>query len=203
MAKSLQWAFSADAGNANRLVTAILAETDKHLERMHIVSVNVVMSRRVHGDFMPLQRLIQGLHDRKQYVAGLKKWLEGYAFVRISADKDGTVIVEGVDGFELSSVDAAAEWAASVKPYWHEVPPPDAFKGFNFDEELAKLIKRAKDMERAKTQGTIKRKGAVKELTPAELDTIELGEFHRVQAKLFGVTSKPEAPAKADNIITH
>jgi hypothetical protein len=203
MAKSLQWAFSADAGNANRLVTAILAETDKHLERMHIVACNVVMSRMVHGDVMPMQRLIQGMHDRKQYVAGLKKWLESQGNVTIGLDDNKSIVVT-IGELPLMTKEEALAWAENAPTFWNSSPPPDAFKGFNFDEELAKLVKRTKEMVRAKTQGTIKRKGAIKELTQAEIDTIELGEFNKVMAKLYGVTSKPEAPAKAEkNIITH
>lgn len=195
---ALAWAFTAK--NADNLVTAIIADTDKYLDRLHIAAVSCVMARMVYNNTDPMKRLFVALRDKRQYVVGLKKWFEAEGHVKIGLDDNKNLQVKCVQ-VENITEEAALEWAKEASKFWEANTPPDPFKGFNFQEELAKLLKRAEDMERAKREGTLKRKGEIVELSDDDKSKINLDGYRKIFNKIHTPTSEVQTDRSIDTII--
>jgi len=188
MAKSDNWKFTSSGKQTTSYVASIVKTVNNMHGKLHIAAVSCVLTRMVHGNTEPMRLLMTGLSGKSIHVAGLKKWFEDQGGVTISLD-DKKQIKVACKKLPLQTDEEAMRWAKDAPTFWSYAPPPDAFKGFNYAEELAKLNKKAAEMARALTEGTIKRKGEVIELTEDDIALINL-DGYRPTVSLDN--SKPE-----------
>jgi hypothetical protein len=180
------WVINGDSKNTTRQIRNVLSASKNFHERLHFAARNAMVQVLVHSQSTPLVELINGLDRSSIHVKGLIDWAIKHGNgITMSVNKDkGGVKVTFPKPYDNLKLEDAINWALEVKSFWEENPPPSAFKGFNYAEELAKLNKRADEMARALAQGTIERKGEIIELTDADKAKINLKGYRSESAVL-------------------
>lgn len=168
----------------NAMIDACLATGKVFHERLHIAMCNAVVHMLVDGQSTPFAKLFNGLNGTAVSTLAVQKWVETMAPVTLSEGEDGNVVITFKKGWQKLDKDTAITKMRRAPAFWIMVPPPSAFKGMNFQDELNRLIERARKMEEAQALGVIKRGGKVKELSPDELKTINLDGFRAAQEAL-------------------
>lgn len=145
----------------------------------------------VHKNSTPMIALIQGLMGTSVHVKGLVDWVAenvGVSVAPIEKDKS-KIKITYPEGYKLLTDEEAIEKINVIEAFWISNPPPAAFKGFSWADELNKLVKKAREMERASREGTIKVKGKITNLSDEEIAMIKLDGFDAAYGRLMGVQS--------------
>lgn len=167
--------------NANKQVTAVLKASAKLHDQLHVAACSAIMHVLVHKNSDVILRLFNGLQSTSIHTKGLKDWIELVGKVTVTKDEDKIKIVFPKDYAQMDERQAL-DYLGKVKTFWELSPPVNPFKGFNFDAEMARLLKKAGDMLRATQEGTIKRKGDIVELSKDDIEAIKLGHYNDMLA---------------------
>ena len=188
MAAKIIWTLNGDGSNAGRMVNAVVAQITQAHNRLDMAAKNAMIQVLVHKQSTPLVALLTGLSGKSIHVKGLKDWAVKHGRgITIGLDgkgKDAKIKVRFPKEYETLTLDKALDWALGAPTFWAENPPPAAFKGFDFDAELKKLVKRAEEMARAMDEGTIEKGDVIIELTPEQLKQIKLGSYREIAARV-------------------
>lgn len=177
MASKLIWNYSGDAKSLNRMIDDVLKTSKTMHEKLHVVACNCVIQLMAHKQSTPTSKLVKGLLGTSIHAKGLIQWIESNGNVNITQDKDGSVKVSFPENYQTMTVDDAINWAKDVSSFWVSNPPSNPFEGFDYKAELARLNRKAEDMARAKREGTLKRGKKIIELTPEQVDAINLDGY--------------------------
>ena len=167
-----------DGKATERLVAkAVKMSSDLH-ETLNVACKSIAYQMLVHKNATPAINLFVGLDGSSIYLKSFVDWLEANVKAKLVQDKD-TKAVKPSWSKDYKQLDdaTATEAIDKMPPFWKQFKVPSAFKGFDYDEELAKLNKKAFEMARAAKQGTIKKGKEIIELTPGEIASINLGSF--------------------------
>jgi len=188
MATKIIWTLNGDGANAGRMVNAVLAQIAQAHDRLDMAAKNAMIQVLVHKQSTPLTDLLTGLSGKSIHVKGLTDWAKKHGRgITIGLDgkgKDAKIKVRFPKEYETLTIDKALDWAMTVKSFWQENPPPAAFKGFDFDAELKKLLKKAEEMARAADEGTIEKGDIIVELKPEQIKQIKLGSYREIAARV-------------------
>ncbi len=185
---AITWVVANDARDAGRQVAFVVRALGKFETQLHVAARSAMVQCVVHRQSTPLVNLIKGLSGKSVHVVGLRKWAEKHGnglVVTTERDKDGNINI-GVTFPEIEkspplSMAKAMEWASSAKEFWIESPPQSLFEEYSLSKQLAMALKRAEEMLRAKTQGTIKKNKKVIELTPDQVKSIDVKGIEKLR----------------------
>lgn len=107
--------------NLDEKINAVCKASHDNGAAIHSVAVEALTHASEHGDAMPLDRLIKGLHKSARPVA-LKAWIETYSPVRWNGDGKVGLLKEGAKQYTPFAIEAA-----DLDPYWEQkevVPKP-------------------------------------------------------------------------------
>lgn len=121
-----------DMAKAIKAVEAVQATGAKLADDIHVVACSALYHAQEHGDVTLMQRVVNALPGFARRNA-LLAW--AVAFGKFSIDEDGTNVI--YDKHSETKLELAM-----AKPFW-DFKPEAAFKPFDLQEEMAKLIKRA------------------------------------------------------------
>lgn len=174
--------WSKDGKIANGLVTSAINASNKMHDVLNAAALSAAYQILRHKNSSPMIRLMTGLDGKAIYVKSLVQWTEATCKVTVSQDKATKEVKIAFGKSYVQLEEAAADtFVSELKPFWVMHKVPSAFNGFDYDAELAKLNKKAQEMARAIAEGTIKVKGEIVELTPDQIDMINLGSFTKAK----------------------
>lgn len=183
MAK-LVWSIA--ASSAAKQVKAALSTSKRLHTQLDVASKSALVNMLVHKNADPMNDLLNGLNKTSIHVKGLKAWLEKFGNGVTVAEKEGRMKVAWPKDYKQLEATVALAKATKLPSFWTFAPPPNPFDKWVFADELAKLLKKAEEMERAKKEGTMKKGKEITELTDEQRAAIDLTNFHEVLTAIKG-----------------
>lgn len=188
----LVWSVSID--QAGKQVNAALASLKKSDQMICIAARSSIAFMFYNSDSRAMLNLLEGIRGTGVNVAAMRVWVEKHAGVKVSLDKEsGKIKITFPENYtNLPKAEAVAK-AAALPDFYAHVDENAAFKGFNLQAEIAKLVARAEAMALAKEKREMKRKGQVIKLSQVDLDSIDVTGLHEIKMRLEGRrTVEPE-----------
>lgn len=138
-----------NAKTVDQLIASAISSVKSMRERVQVASIAVLMHAEKTGDYRKAQDLIDGLGNGVNQTA-LVEFFTKYGGLEVDEEEGG------FSGWSGAEYIRSHFQAAKAQPWW-ELKKQSPYKGFNLQEEMIKLIKRARaandKLEDAQAQG--------------------------------------------------
>lgn len=147
---------STAAAALTKKIEAVIAQSNTMQESIQAVAIDVLLHAYKHGDYSFANTLVKGLGKGIRATA-LVEWFTKFGGLTVGNNQ-----FESWKGKEHIK----ANLQAAKEQKWWTLKPENVFAGYDFDAQLAKLIKKAEEMRAAeakyRNEGDTKKADAIK-----------------------------------------